>query len=104
MLRRPLTIPKRAHPFVKRLYEQMNREDISPREVERRAGIGKMVINEWRTQRHPHITCLAAALEVVGLRLCVREIDYDPTGREIVPVKAKPKNKPVEAAGYEIIC
>ena len=71
---RRMTIPKHAHPFVRRLYEEMNFQKANPRDVEERAGLGRLTINQWRTCRSPDIHCLEAALNVMGLGLEVRRV------------------------------
>ncbi|MGI9490877.1 MAG: hypothetical protein ACR2QF_00470, partial [Geminicoccaceae bacterium] len=65
---RRMTIPKHAHPMVRRLYIEMNAQRANPRDVEEQAGLGRLTINQWRTCRSPDIHCLTAALNVLGLR------------------------------------
>ena len=46
---------------------------------------------------------LSATLNVIGLRLCVRETDFV-DGGEIVPVKAQVTTRPVADCRVEIVC
>ena len=63
-----------------------------------------MVLNEWRRNaRKPDLDCVIAALNVVGLRLCVRETDFLEDGTEFVPVKASVA-EPVPDERYKIVC
>lgn len=100
---RRMTIPEKAHPLVRRLYVEMNRQRTNPRDVEDRAGLGQFTINQWRTKRSPDINAITAALNVLGLRLCVKTVEHDDGGNEVVP--AGPPGVPLEAQpNVEIIC
>ena len=69
---RRLTIPARAHPLVRRLFEGMNYNRICLTDVAERAGVNVKTIKAWRTQRNPNITGLEACFGVLGLELTTK--------------------------------
>lgn len=73
---RRATVPPNVHPLVRRLFEEMRRQRVSPRDVAIRAGLGTSSVFNWR--RHtPTLANLEAALNVLGLRLLVERVNDD---------------------------
>ena len=70
---RRLTIPERCHPLVRELWKGMNYNRITIRDVAERAGVAEKTVKSWRTQRSPNLTNLDACLNVLGLKLIVKE-------------------------------
>ena len=67
-----LPIPHHTHPLVRRLFREMNREMTTLTEVAERAGMPRSTISEWRYRYTPRVSDLDAALNVLGLELCIR--------------------------------
>lgn len=66
-----LEIPKHAHPLVRRLFEEANRQQTTLTEISDRAGIRRCTMGQWGRKHNPRIDQLEAALNVLGLRLAV---------------------------------
>lgn len=67
-----LPIPSHTHPAVRRLFQEMNRQQTTVTEVAERAGFRRGTISNWRYSYNPRICDLDAALNVLGLELYVR--------------------------------
>ena len=70
---RPLSIPEHAHPLVKRLFEEMNAQQIGSLDMAERSGMNKNTLKDWRTRVNPTVSNLEACFNVLGLELYVRE-------------------------------
>lgn len=68
-----LAVPAHTHPLVRMLFLRMNTEMTTITEVAARAGLRRGTISDWRYNREPTVSNLDAALNVMGLRLCVKE-------------------------------
>lgn len=68
-----LPIPARAHPLVRSLFEYANAEKTTMTEIADRSGIPRGTLSGWRYSVTPNIASLEAALNVLGLELCVRK-------------------------------
>ena len=66
---RNLTIPENVHPLVKRLFEEMNREQIGILDMAARSGVNKNTLNDWKSRSAPQIQNLDACFAVLGMRL-----------------------------------
>ena len=64
---RRLTMPTRAHPLVKRMFEEMARQQIGVLDLAERAGVNPNTLRDWRTRTMPTIDNLEACLNVLGL-------------------------------------
>lgn len=73
--RKPLPIPKHAHPFIRTLYLQMNRQRTTMLEVAERSGLRRQTIWDWANRVDPRLSDLEAALNVLGFELVVKETD-----------------------------
>ena len=73
--RKPLDIPKHAHPFVRTLYRQMNRQRTTMLEVAERSGLRRQTIWDWANRVDPRLSDLEAALNAIGFELVVQETD-----------------------------
>lgn len=69
---RRLTIPARAHPLVKRLFEEMNEQQIGVIDIAERSGVNKNTISGWRHRANPDLINLEACFGVLGHKLVVR--------------------------------
>ena len=59
-----LSIPPRAHPLVRRLFEEMNYQRIGLLDMAERAGINKNTLKDWRIRTNPRIQDLEACFNV----------------------------------------
>lgn len=66
-----LPVPVHAHPLVRRLFDEMNRQQTTVTEVAERAGLRRGTISDWRYRRSPAVADLQAALNVLDLDLTV---------------------------------
>ncbi len=69
---RRLSVPERAHPLVRRLFEEMNLQQIGMLDLADRSGVNKNTIKDWKDRSIPHVHNLAACLNVLGLDLTVK--------------------------------
>ena len=66
---RRLTVPAHAHPLVRRLFEEMNHQQIGATDLAERAGLAVNTFKGWRTRHCPRVTELEACYNVLGLTL-----------------------------------
>lgn len=64
-----LKVPDRAHPLVKRLYEEMNTQGVDLHEMSHRSGYTVDCLKDWRTRSSPNIRSLEACFNVLGYEL-----------------------------------
>lgn len=69
---RRLTMPTKAHPLVKRMFEEMARQQIGVLDLSERAGVNPNTLRDWRTRTMPTIDNLEACLNVLGLEMAAR--------------------------------
>lgn len=62
-------VPEKAHPLVKRLFQEMALQQVGLADLAERAGIARETISAWRYRQSPSVTSLEACLGVLGLRL-----------------------------------
>lgn len=62
-------VPERCHPFVRVLFEEMNRQRLSAQVVAERSGVAKDSIIKWRSEFSPRLTNIEACLAVVGRKI-----------------------------------
>lgn len=74
---RTLSVPQHAHPLVRRLFTEMNRQRIGMTDLAERVGFSRFTINGWRTRHCPRIVELEACYNVLGLRLIVSQVKDD---------------------------
>lgn len=70
-----LPIPKHAHPLVRDLYREANRQHVTLTEIAAEAGIRRCSIHQWGSKNHPRIDQLDAALNTLGLRLAILPLE-----------------------------
>lgn len=70
---RRLTIPPHAHPLVRKLFEEMNREQIGVLDMAERSGVSKNTLKDWRTRTVPTVDNLDACYNVLGKQLRVAD-------------------------------
>lgn len=66
---RPLKPPTLAHPIVRRMFDEMNHQQIGILDMAKRSGVNKNTLNDWRTRTTPSVANLAACLTVLGFEL-----------------------------------
>lgn len=69
---RPILIPQQAHPLVKRLFTEMNRQQLGVLDLAERSGVNKNTLKDWRTRTMPTIDNLEACLNVLGLEMATK--------------------------------
>lgn len=79
-----LSIPRLAHPLVRRLYELMNEEQIGVHDLAERSGISVGSLVNWRRRFIPRVDLLEACYNVLGytlkpirLRQLDREVSHE---------------------------
>lgn len=70
-----LKIPAHAHPLVRRLIAELNKQDTTMTEASAQAGLHKASIRNWGAHYHPRVDALEAALAVAGLKLVAVPLD-----------------------------
>lgn len=65
----PYKVPVKCHPFVRRLFEEMNRQQVSIWDLSEKSGVAVVSIRQWRTAFSPRLTNIEACLRVLGLNL-----------------------------------
>ena len=68
---RKLTAPVRAHPLVRRLYDEMNRQQIGLLDMSDRSGVNPNTLKDWRIRTCPTVDNLNACLNVLGMELII---------------------------------
>ena len=66
---RPMLVPRNAHPLVKRLFEEMNYQQIGILDLSERSGINKNTINDWKRRSMPRLDNIDACYSVLGMKL-----------------------------------
>lgn len=61
-----------AHPLVREFVAALNEQQTTYREVADRAGVGVDTLRFWPTRHMPRLDLFEAALNVLGLELCIR--------------------------------
>ncbi|MEN6400649.1 MAG: hypothetical protein ABFD94_01790 [Armatimonadia bacterium] len=74
---RRLTIPAHAHPLVRKLFEEMNREQIGVLDMAERSGVNPNTLKDWRTRSTLAIDNLDACYNVLKLTLTPRRLNDD---------------------------
>jgi len=68
-----LAIPAHAHPFVRRIYTEANRQYATIAEIADRAGVERHLISSWPNRNQPKLADIVAVLNVLGLDLVITE-------------------------------
>lgn len=74
---RRLLPPEGAHPLVRRLFEEMNHQQIGILDMSERSGVNKNTINDWKRRSMPQVHNLEACFTVLGLRMTVAKREGD---------------------------
>ena len=72
---RPNKIPPNAHRVVKRMFIEMNAQQISQEEMARRSGVSRNTFKDWKSGSIPRLDRVEACLNVLGFELNIRERD-----------------------------
>lgn len=70
------TIPDKAHPLVKLLFVEMNKQSVSIPVLSKKAGLGDETLVNWRVRYAPQVPNLEAAFNALGLTL--KPVPMDP--------------------------
>lgn len=70
-----LKVPERCHPLVRRLFEEMNKQQIGLLDLAERSGVNKNTIHDWKTRSMPHLHNIEACYTVLGLRFTLANIE-----------------------------
>lgn len=74
----PRKIPEHGHPLVRFIFEQMNKQQVTYREVEQRSGVAVPTMKQWQDRANPNLLNIEAVLNVLGYTLLpVRKKDDD---------------------------
>lgn len=73
---RPHSIPEHAHPMMKRLLVEMNRQQCTYQTMNERTGLHQDTIRRWRDKSVPKVDDLEACFNVLGFRLAVVGAGY----------------------------
>ena len=68
-----LSDPQRAHPFVRRIYQEMVAQQTTASDVAERSGVGRDTIRSWRGRNSPTLANIEAVLGALGYRLEIVE-------------------------------
>lgn len=71
---KPHNLPKKGHPLVRLLYEELNKRELRLFELAADSGICEGTIKEWKRRCNPNILNMEACLNVLGLTLTVTEL------------------------------
>lgn len=66
-----IPVPERAHPLVRKLFEEMNAQLTTLNEVAERSGVDRQTISGWRYTGTPMTVNLVACFNALGLDLLV---------------------------------
>lgn len=67
-----LSIPQKAHPLVRSLFETMNKEQLGLKDLAERVGLSVNTIKCWRVKNNPRIGDLQACFNALGHDIVVR--------------------------------
>ncbi len=70
-----ITVTERVDPVVQALFRKANEQGLLGKELAARSGVGYDAFWKWRRGHSPRLVNLVAALEAVGLRLKVEEVE-----------------------------
>lgn len=70
-----LEIPQHAHPLVRRLWHELNKQQTTIAELADRCAVHRATMRQWGRKNHPRIDHLEAALNALGLGLKVVELE-----------------------------
>ena len=68
-----LSVPDHAHPLVRRLFTEMNQQQIGILDMAERAGVNKNTLGDWKNRAVPNIANIDACYNVLGLRLGIEK-------------------------------
>lgn len=66
-----ITVPQKAHPFAKLVFEMMRRTNTTYDEMEYKSGVLRSTVKAWRGDNLPGLDTIAACLGAVGCTLLV---------------------------------
>lgn len=74
---RKLSIPQHAHPIVRSLFKEMNKQQIGVVDLAKRAGVNKNTISGWRKKSVPDLVNLEACLTALGKGISLKGKDNE---------------------------
>lgn len=72
---RRVTVPQHAHPFVRRMFEEMLVQGITLEQLADRAGLHHGTIRDWRSRGKPVLPNIEAVINALGYRLVWEPIE-----------------------------
>lgn len=70
---RKLRVPESTHPVVRRLFEEMNHQQIGLLDMAERSGVNKNTLKDWRIRTVPTVDNIEACFNVLGLTINVKQ-------------------------------
>lgn len=70
---KPLAVPAKGHPAIRRMFAEMNAQKMALDEMEYRSGVCVDTFKSWRTRHSPKLDNLEACLNALGLEITVTE-------------------------------
>lgn len=64
-----VTIPQKAHPLVRPIFEAMRRKQYTYGDLERRSGVSWWTVRRWRRGQLPELGNLLAVYKILGIEL-----------------------------------
>ena len=71
---RPNKIPLKAHPFVRKMFVEMNKQYISLVEMGEKSGVHRHTLKNWRVRSQPRLADIEACYNVLGMKLVITGI------------------------------
>jgi len=72
---KPHAVPEHSHWAVKRLFEELNEQQMTLKELAVRSGVARSSMQQWKTRCNPTVTGLEAAFGVLGLKFKLVEAE-----------------------------
>lgn len=70
-----LKVPEGCHPLVRRLFEEMNRQQIGLLDLAERSGVNKNTLCGWKKRSVPNLINIDSCYNVLGLRLTTAHLE-----------------------------
>ena len=70
-----LRVPDGCHPLVRRLFEEMNKQQIGVLDMADRSGVNKNTLGGWKKRAIPNLINIDACYNVLGLRLTLANLE-----------------------------
>jgi hypothetical protein len=74
LMHQAIKVPEGGHPFVRLIFEEVNRHKISIQDLADRSGVSADGIRKWRSQRGCRLALVEAVLNSLGYEIVVRRM------------------------------